>query len=62
MDDVDDPKIELDIIPLHGPPKEYFESNYDYGRVKLLNAIQYLTHRSGQSTKAIEILKRLSLP
>jgi hypothetical protein len=64
MDDIDDVEIELDIVPLDCPPEEYFGYNYDYGRVKLLNAIDYLSHRSQQSTEihAIEILKTLSLP
>jgi hypothetical protein len=44
MDDMDDVEIELDIVPLDRPPEEYFGYNYDYGRVKLLNAIDYLSH------------------
>jgi hypothetical protein len=61
---MDDLEITLDISPLDRPPEEYFGYNYDYGRVKLFNAIHYLTHRYEQSTEihAIEILKRLSLP
>jgi hypothetical protein len=58
----DDVEIQLDIVPLDRPPEEYFGYNYDYGRVKLFHATQYLIHQSEHptETQAIEILKKLS--
>jgi hypothetical protein len=59
-EDNDDPiEFTACLIPLDGPPEDYFGYDYSYGREIPLSAIIHLHGSSrSQDTEAIELLER----